>query len=49
MFADPEVAAILPIRGGWGCSRILPYLDYNRIRQNLKIIVGFSDIIAIEA
>jgi len=43
-FAEPEVAAILPIRGGWGCSRILPYLDYDRIRQNPKIIVGFSDI-----
>lgn len=47
MFADPEVAAILPIRGGWGCSRILPYLDYERIRQNPKIIVGFSDITAL--
>ena len=43
-FADPQVAAILPIRGGWGCSRMLPYLDYERIRQNPKIIVGFSDI-----
>lgn len=47
MFADPEVAAILPIRGGWGCSRMLPYLDYNLIRQNPKIIVGFSDITAL--
>lgn len=47
MFSDPEVAAILPIRGGWGCSRILPYLDYERIRQNPKIIVGFSDITAL--
>jgi len=47
MFADPEVGAILPIRGGWGCSRILPYLDYERIRRNPKIIVGFSDITAL--
>lgn len=46
-FADPEVAAILPIRGDWGCSRILPYLDYERIRQNPKIIVGFSDVTAL--
>lgn len=43
-FADPQVGAILPIRGGWGCSRILPYLDYKLIRQHPKIIVGFSDI-----
>lgn len=46
-FAAPEVAAILPIRGGWGCSRILPYLDYEQIRQNPKIIVGFSDVTAL--
>jgi muramoyltetrapeptide carboxypeptidase len=43
-FQDPQIAALLPIRGGWGCSRILPYLDYEVIRQNPKIIIGFSDI-----
>lgn len=47
LFADPKVAAILPIRGGWGCSRILPYLDYKVIQENPKIIVGFSDITAL--
>ncbi len=46
-FADSSVAAILPIRGGWGCSRILPYLDYDRLQQNPKIIIGFSDITAL--
>ncbi|MBP0005246.1 MAG: LD-carboxypeptidase [Cyanobacteria bacterium SBC] len=46
-FADPEVVAILPIEGGWGSSRVLPYLDYNLIRQNPKILVGFSDITAL--
>ncbi|WP_230968213.1 S66 peptidase family protein [Nostoc sp. WHI] len=46
-FSDVSVAAILPIRGGWGCSRILPYLDYKRIRQNPKIIIGFSDLTAL--
>jgi len=47
LFADPQVAALLPIRGGWGCSRMLSYLDYDRIRQNPKIIIGFSDITAL--
>ncbi len=47
LFADPEVAAILPIRGGWGCTRILPYLDYSTIGRNPKILVGFSDITAL--
>ncbi|NJL85303.1 MAG: LD-carboxypeptidase [Leptolyngbyaceae cyanobacterium SM1_1_3] len=46
-FADPEIAALLPIRGDWGSSRVLPYLDYSQIRQNPKIIVGFSDITAL--
>lgn len=46
-FADPEIAAIVPIRGGWGCSRILPYLDYPNIRLHPKIIIGFSDITAL--
>ncbi|MDZ7680316.1 MAG: LD-carboxypeptidase [Fodinibius sp.] len=44
MFADDSVDAILPFRGGWGCNRILPLLDYETIRQNPKILVGFSDI-----
>ncbi|MEM9218024.1 MAG: LD-carboxypeptidase [Cyanobacteria bacterium P01_F01_bin.150] len=46
-FADPAVAALLPIQGGWGSSRILPYLDYETIRQNPKIITGFSDLTAL--
>lgn len=44
MFADPEVDAIVCVRGGWGCNRILPLLDYNMIRQNPKILIGYSDI-----
>ncbi len=44
MFADPEIDAILALRGGWGCNRILSLLDYDLIRENPKILVGFSDI-----
>lgn len=44
MFADDSVDAILPFRGGWGCNRILPLIDYQTIRENPKILVGFSDI-----
>ncbi|MEM7727342.1 MAG: LD-carboxypeptidase [Cyanobacteria bacterium P01_A01_bin.45] len=44
LFANKDVSAILPIRGGWGSSRILPYLDYGLIQKNPKILVGFSDI-----
>lgn len=44
MFADDSVDAILPFRGGWGCNRILHLIDYKTIRENPKILVGFSDI-----
>lgn len=44
MFADDSVDAILPFRGGWGCNRILPLIDFQLIRKNPKILVGYSDI-----
>ena len=46
-FADPDVRAVLPTRGGWGSSRLLPQLDYDTIRRNPKVILGFSDITAL--
>lgn len=47
MFADKSVQAILAMRGGWGCNRILPLLDYTLIRHHPKIIMGLSDITAL--
>ena len=44
MFADPDIKAIVAVRGGYGCARILPMLDYNLIKQNPKILIGYSDI-----
>jgi len=41
---DKSVDCILCARGGYGSMRILPLLDYEVIRQNPKIIIGFSDI-----
>jgi muramoyltetrapeptide carboxypeptidase len=46
-FADPTLKALMPIRGDWGSARVLPSLDYELIRQNPKIVVGFSDITAL--
>lgn len=43
MWADPEVKAIFPIRGGNGAVRLLPELDFDLIKDNPKILVGFSD------
>lgn len=38
-----NVKAIFFIRGGWGCARMLEHLDFDLIRMNPKIIMGFSD------
>lgn len=46
-FADDSVKAVLPTRGGWGTSRLLPLLDYDVIRRNPKILMGYSDITAL--
>jgi muramoyltetrapeptide carboxypeptidase len=48
-FADPEVDGILCARGGYGAMRILDDLDYQKIRDNPKPLVGFSDITALHA
>ena len=44
MFADETIDAIVCARGGYGGNRVLPLLDYDRIRENPKIFVGFSDV-----
>lgn len=46
MFLDKDVDMILCMRGGYGSMRTLPYLDFNVIKSNPKIFVGFSDITA---
>jgi muramoyltetrapeptide carboxypeptidase len=48
-FADPEVDAIFTGTGGYGTMRILDRLDYDVVRRNPKIVVGFSDITALHA
>jgi muramoyltetrapeptide carboxypeptidase len=47
MFADDEVDAIITLRGGYGSTRLLPYLDYELIRRQPKVITGYSDITAL--
>jgi muramoyltetrapeptide carboxypeptidase len=44
MFLDSQVKAILCARGGYGCQRIIPYLDPDLIRTHPKPLVGCSDI-----
>jgi muramoyltetrapeptide carboxypeptidase len=44
MFADPEVNGILCVRGGYGTPQLLAGLDYELIRKNPKVLLGYSDI-----
>ena len=48
LFSNPRVKAIFTARGGYGSPRILNLLDYNVIRRNPKILVGYSDITALQ-
>ncbi|MDT7829847.1 LD-carboxypeptidase [Pricia sp. S334] len=47
MFANPDIDGILCARGGYGCTRILPMIDYENIRENPKALIGFSDVTAL--
>jgi muramoyltetrapeptide carboxypeptidase len=42
-FADPEVRAVFAARGGYGCGRLLPLLDFDAIARTPKPFIGFSD------
>ena len=46
-FLDPEVSGILAVRGGYGVGRLLDRLDYEAIRQQPKLLAGYSDITAL--
>ncbi len=46
-WSDPAVRAVIAARGGFGSTRILPLLDCDLLRQNGKILLGFSDVTAL--
>ncbi len=46
-FADPQCRAVICSRGGYGTMRLLPHLDAQLLKENPKLLVGFSDITAL--
>lgn len=46
--SNPGVKAIFTVRGGYGSHRILPLVDYGVLKRNPKILVGYSDITALQ-
>jgi muramoyltetrapeptide carboxypeptidase len=48
MFKDPHIDGLVCLRGGYGSMRILHRIDYHAIRHNPKVLVGYSDITALQ-
>lgn len=46
-FADEDIKAIFCARGGYGSLRILQYVNFDNIKANPKIFIGYSDITAL--
>ncbi len=42
-FADPEIKAVIACIGGEDSIRMLPYIDFDAIKNNPKIFSGYSD------
>ncbi|HEY0285502.1 MAG TPA: LD-carboxypeptidase [Pseudomonas sp.] len=47
--ADPDIRAVLCNRGGYGVQRILAHVDFDAVRRDPKLLIGFSDITALHA
>jgi muramoyltetrapeptide carboxypeptidase LdcA involved in peptidoglycan recycling len=43
-FSDKKIKAIFTVIGGFNCNQILRYIDWDLIKNNPKILCGFSDI-----
>ncbi len=41
---DKSIDAVFCLRGGYGCLRLLNSIDFNQIKKQKKILLGFSDI-----
>ncbi len=47
MFIRSDIQAIWCLRGGYGCTRLLPLIDYDLICRHPKIFIGYSDVTAL--
>lgn len=46
-FSDPDTDAVWCVRGGYGCTRLLPNVDFDLIRRHPKPFFGYSDVTAL--
>lgn len=47
-FLNKDISAIFTAIGGYGANQLLKHIDYNAIRNNPKILCGFSDITVLQ-
>lgn len=47
-FADKDVKAIVTVVGGFNCNQLFRYIDWNLIKNNPKIVCGYSDTTGIQ-
>ena len=49
MMNDSSIKAILCARGGYGLSRMIDHIDFQKFKKNPKWIIGFSDVTVLQA
>ena len=47
LLRDPEVRCVMAAIGGMNSNSLLPYLDYEAIKRDPKVVVGYSDVTAL--
>lgn len=43
-FADKNISAIIALHGGFSANEILPFIDWDIVKNNPKPLIGYSDI-----
>jgi muramoyltetrapeptide carboxypeptidase len=46
-WADPSIAALIAVRGGYGSAHVLSLLDATLLKDTRKALIGYSDITAV--
>lgn len=47
LIRDPNVRCIMSTIGGMNSNSLLPYIDYEALKRDPKIIIGYSDVTAL--
>jgi len=44
---DPAVRGLFALRGGYGTMHLLPHVDYDALKRDPKVVMGYSDLTAL--